>query len=126
MNRIVAAELVIFAACIACGNARGATDSTVAYTSRQQVQCNTVTMAADQTVTEVIANCTNVNDLPLAGSCSNPGPGGADAMLAVSIPLSWSNSSAGRAGWACGWTTGGQGVHVPNGQATICCVVIGQ
>ena len=128
MKTIVMVELAILVAASACGSARGATTDTgsaFAYSSRQQVQCNTVTMPEELTVTDIIANCTNSEDLPLAGSCSNPGPR-LDAILAVSRPLSWQGNIPGPAGWGCSWVAGGQAVHVPNAQATICCVVKSQ
>lgn len=124
MKTMVVLELAILVAASACGDARGATPdagTTFAYSSRQQVQCNTTTMPTG--ATQVQAQCTNAEDLPLVGSCSNPGPGGADAILAVNRPLSWQGTLPGPAAWECAWTTGANTVNVPNGQATICCVV---
>ena len=123
MRTIVALELAILVAAGGCGDARGATPdagATFAYSSRQQVKCNTVTMPA--TATEVQAQCTTSDDLPLAGSCSNPGPD-LNVTLAVNEPAGWEISSGVVPAWLCAWVAGGQGVHVQNATATICCVV---
>jgi hypothetical protein len=124
MKTIAVLELALLLAASGCGDARGATldaGTTFAYSSRQQVKCNTVMMPA--TATEVQAQCTSSDDLPLAGSCSNPGPGGANAVLGLNGPAGWEISSGAVPAWLCVWTVGGQAVNVPNGQATICCVV---
>jgi|SRR3990172_141692 len=127
MKTLVGLELALLVAASACGSAQGATTdggSTFAYSSKQQVQCNTVTTPADDPqVTQIQVTCTNVDDLPLVGSCSNAGPR-FDAILGVNHPLSWQGDLGGPAGWICGWfTSSGESVHVPYASATICCVV---
>ena len=123
MKTIIVAELAILLAASGCGNARGATPDagTFAYSSRQQVKCNTVTMGPQDT--EVHAPCTSSDDLPLAGSCSNPGPD-LNVVLGVNTPLGW-EIGGGIPTWGCSWvaTGGGPAVHVQNATATICCVV---
>ena len=125
---IVVVELAILLAASACGDARGATPdagATFAYSSRQQVKCNTVTMPNDPIVTDIQATCTNADDLPLAGSCSNPGPPLSSATLGANGPVAWEGAGA-PAAWSCSWVSGGQAVHVANATATICCVVKSQ
>jgi hypothetical protein len=127
MKTVIVAELAILMAASACGNARGSTTdpgSTFAYSSRQQVKCNTVTMQPDSR--QVEAACTSAEDLPLAGGCSNPGPGGGDAILRVNHPGAWEGSGGMAAGWVCKWTVADQAVYVPNAEAWMCCVVKSQ
>jgi hypothetical protein len=128
MKTIILAELAILVAASACGSAGAQTPpdtgSTFAYSSRQQVKCYSQTMGAGDT--QVGASCAGSDDLPLAGSCSNRGPGPADAVLAINEPSGWEISSGMIPGWLCIWTVGGQAVNMPNGQATMCCVVKSQ
>jgi hypothetical protein len=125
MRTIMLAELAILVAASACGSAQGATTdpgtgSTFAYSSRQQVKCNTATMQPD--ATQVTASCAGAEDLPLAGSCSDPGPSPHSAILVVNEPSGWEGGGA-AAGWTCAWASEGLAVHVPNAKATMCCVV---
>ena len=129
MKTMVVVELAILVAAGACGNAQGATPDagSSAYSSRQQLHCNTVNMS-DPNATDVSASCTSPDDLPVTGSCSNPGPPvpGGDAVLARNEPTGWDANfqlQGVTAGWLCSWTIAGQPVHVPGGKATICCAV---
>jgi hypothetical protein len=124
MKTMIVAELAILVAASACGNARGATPDagTFAYSSRQQVQCSSVTMSVGQL--SVLAECPHVDDLPLAGTCSKPGAGG--EVLGQNGPAGWEGSIAAPAAWTCSWVSGGQAVNVPGATATICCVVKSQ
>lgn len=125
MKTIIALEIVIAATMSACGKAdaqtRGTTDGGTGYTSRQQVKCNTVTMPDDGTTTQITAACTNVDDLPLSGSCSKPGVD--EAVLGVNGPAGWEGPGGPAAWWTCGWVAGGKYVNVHGATATICCVV---
>jgi hypothetical protein len=127
MKGIILAELVILVAASACGSAGAQTPTdteTFAYSSRQQVKCYSKTMGAGAE-TGVGATCLGVDDLPLTGSCSDPG-GSPNVILAVNGPIAWEVPGA-TAAWDCGWlNANGLPVNVPRGTATICCVVKSQ
>jgi hypothetical protein len=128
MKTIILAGLAILVAASACGSAGAQappdTGSTFAYSSRQQVKCYTETIQAGEV--SVYATCAGSDDLPLAGSCSNRGPSSSEAVLLFNEPSGWEASSGGIPGWGCTWTVGGQAVNMPNGRATMCCVVKSQ
>ena len=124
MKTIMVVELAILMAVSACGNALGATTdagTTFAYSSRQQVHCNTVTMQANSPAGVIFAQCAQLDDLPLAGSCARPGIG--PEVLKDNGPVAWEGSFQTQAEWACGWVTASGYAVIPNATATICCVV---
>jgi hypothetical protein len=127
MKGIILAELAILVAASACGSAGAQTPDTgsaFAYSSRQQVKCYTKTMGSG-VETGVEATCLGVDDLPLAGSCSNP-DANPTVALSVNGPVAW-EAPAATAAWDCGWlNANGLPVNVPRGTATICCVVKSQ
>jgi hypothetical protein len=127
MKTIIVAELAVLLAASACGDARGATPDagvTFAYSSRQQVKCNTVTMQANDPPGVIAAECANVDDLPLTGSCARPGIG--TEILKDNGPLAWEGTFQAPASWVCGWLSASGYVTIPGATATICCVVKGQ
>lgn len=91
------------------------------YTTHADVYCNEVTMAPlfNNTPTAV-AQCDDVDDLGLSGSCS--GTATAEAYLHENRPNVWSSVGT-KAEWRCSWPfRTGTPVALTDIKATICCI----
>jgi hypothetical protein len=106
-------------ACNGAAGAQGAQGGGL-YTSRDDVYCDTVSGMDVKPSPGLSAECRQITDLPLSGSCN---PGDATVEVFTNKPMAWTTQGQAVASWQCAFAVNGTPVtdHRPV-SATICCV----